>query len=168
MTTIDLVFLAAAALFTLLGAYWGLIRQLLSVVGLIVGTAAAGRYGTDVGVWLSSFISVAEVSNLLGYIAVLLLVSAAASLAASLLRLFAGLLFLGWLDHLFGAVLGFLQAVLAAGALLLGLAAFPIEPLAGAVQASQLAPIVLVLSLPLTAVLPELFSTAVLYWQSLR
>jgi membrane protein required for colicin V production len=161
MNNLDLALLIGAAIFTLLGIYWGLIRQVLSIIGLLVGVALGGRYGPDVAVWLSSFVSDSSLAGVLGFIAVVVLVSALASVIASVLRIFVGLLFLGWLDHLLGGVLGLVQAVLAGTVLLVALVAFPVQGWSDAVAGSQLAAPFLRLSGPITAMLPDFFGNAV-------
>jgi len=161
MNTLDLVLLIGAALFTALGVYWGLIRQVLALVGLLVGVAAAGRYGPEVAGWLSSFVADPTLADAIGFIAVVALVSAVASLIASVLRIFAGLLFLGWLDHLFGGLLGLIQAVLVGTLILVWLVAFPVEGWSEVVAASRLAEPFLYLSGPITALLPDSFASAV-------
>ena len=161
MNTLDYTILIGAALFIILGIYWGLIRQVLSLVGLVVGVAMAGRYGPEVADWLSSFVADPVFAGAFGFIAVLLLVSAAASLVASLLRIFAGLLFLGWIDHLLGGVLGLFQATLAAAALLLGMATFPLPAWSEALGNSALAEPLLRVGGVFTPILPELFQSTI-------
>jgi membrane protein required for colicin V production len=161
MNNLDLTLLIGAGGFVLLGVYWGLIRQVLAITGLIVGVAMAGRYGPDVAAWLSSFITDPNLAGIIGFAAVLLLVSALASLAASALRLFVGLLFLGWVDHLLGGLLGLGQAVLAGAALLIGLVTYPAPAWSAAVESSALAAGLLRAGGLLTAMLPEMFGAAV-------
>ncbi|MEF3273202.1 MAG: CvpA family protein [Chloroflexus sp.] len=161
MTNVDFVIVGVLGLFVILGFYWGLIRQVLAVVGLVVGLMLAGQYGTDVAVWLGSFIPEPNLAQTLGFVAVLLLVSSTASLLASLLHMLAGLMFFGWLDHLFGAILGLLQGVLAVTAVLIVLVVFPVDPWSGWLRSSLLAGWLLRLGEPLTLLLPELFATAV-------
>jgi len=157
MNELDYVLLIGGALFTLLGIYWGLIRQVLSLAGLVVGVIVAGRYGPDVAAWLSSFIGDPTVAGAIGFLALLFLVSSLASLAASALRLFAGLLFLGWLDHLLGGILGLVQGVLAGAVLLLAMVAYPLPLWSDAVNGSQLAEGLLRVSGLLTPLLPTFF-----------
>jgi membrane protein required for colicin V production len=161
MNNLDLTLLIGAGGFVLLGVYWGLIRQVLAITGLIVGVAMAGRFGPDVAAWLSSFIAEPGLAGVIGFAAVLLLVSTIASLIASLLRIFAGLLFLGWIDHLLGGVLGLVQAVLAGAVLLIGMLAFPSSAWSSAVESSALAGGLLRVGGVLTALLPTMFGTAV-------
>lgn len=161
MNNLDWILVVGAAVFTLMGVYWGLIRQVLSIVGLLVGIAVAGQYGPDVAAWLSSFLADPLLANVIGFLAVLLLVSSAASLIASILRIFVGLLFLGWLDHLLGGVLGLAQAVLAGAILLVGMVTFPLSAWSDSVGTSALAGALLRVGSPLTALLPEIFNAAV-------
>jgi membrane protein required for colicin V production len=158
---LDYVILIVAGASTILGIYWGLIRQVLAIVGLLVGVALAGRYGPDVAVWLGSFIDDPAVAGVIGFIAVMLLVSAAASLIASLLRIFAGLLFLGLFDHLLGGVLGFAQAMLVIAAMLVAMVTFPLPLWSDAIGDSTLAAPFLQFSGILTPMLPEMFTNAV-------
>ncbi|RRR67454.1 MAG: CvpA family protein [Candidatus Viridilinea halotolerans] len=126
MNGLDLIILIVLGLFFTLGLYWGLIRQVLAVVGLIVGVMVAGRFGGNVADWLSSFISDPMVTGALGFLGLLMLVSSIASLIASILHTFVGLLFLGWLDHLLGGLLGLLQASIAVTVLVVVMHAFPL------------------------------------------
>ncbi|MCG8348893.1 MAG: CvpA family protein [Chloroflexales bacterium] len=158
MNTLDMIVLIMLALFTALGVYWGLIRQVLSIVGLLVGVAMAGRYGPEVAAWLSSFSTSGQVIDIAGFIAVLVGVSAIASLIASLLRLFVGLLFLGWVDHLLGGILGLIQGLLASAAVLIALVTFSVWQ--ESVADSRLADALLWVGKPLTFLLPEIFRVA--------
>jgi membrane protein required for colicin V production len=139
MNGLDYAILLGMGFFFIMGLYWGLIRQVLAIVGLVVGIIVAGRYGPTVTDWLSSFMADPMLAGVLGFMGVLLLVSALASLVASLLHSFVGLLFLGWLDHLLGGLLGLVQAGLAAAVLLVAMVAFPLPFWSPAVANSSLA-----------------------------
>ena len=139
MSTLDIVLLAVIAFCGVLGIYWGMIRQVLALAGLLAGVALAGRYGGRVADWLSSFITSPAVAQLLGFLLVLIAVSAAASLLATLIRRFVGLLFLGWLDHLIGGMLGLAQGMLVVAIVLLVVALFPFTALPGALADSRVA-----------------------------
>jgi membrane protein required for colicin V production len=140
MNSIDIIIAIVALLFGVLGVYWGLIRQVLALVGLIAGIVLASRYSGTVGDALSSFVNNDMLALVLGFALVLIAVSSAASLLASLLRRFVGLLFLGWLDHLIGGLLGLLQGLLACTVILLVAATFPLALWTPAVADSQFAP----------------------------
>lgn len=139
MNGVDIFFLVILLLFSALGFYWGFIRQVLSLAGLLTGIVLASRYGASLADSLLPFVRNDTVANSLGFIIVLLAVSAIASLLASLLRSFVGLLFLGWLDHLIGALLGLIQAVLLSTVLVAVAATFPNAVWADALRSSQFA-----------------------------
>jgi membrane protein required for colicin V production len=161
MSGLEMTLLATLAAFGLLGVYWGLIRQVLSLAGLVAGIVLAGKYGSVVAGWLTSFTSDLPLANTMGFIFVLIAVSAAASLIASLLRFFVGLLFLGWLDHVLGGVLGVLQAVLAIAAVMVVAVTFPQPSWTEAIQSSQIALLLLRVGSLASTLLPEMFGAAV-------
>jgi len=140
MSTLDTLLIVIILLCGILGLYWGLIRQVLSVAGLIAGLVLASRYGERVADWLSSFITNATMVQVLGFLFVLIAVSSAVSLLATLLRRFVGLLFLGWLDHLLGGVLGLIQGMLICTVVLIVAAVFPTEAFGNALADSRVAP----------------------------
>jgi len=140
MSTLDTVLIVVIVLCGILGIYWGFLRQVLSVAGLIAGLVLASRYGERVADWLSSFITNDTAVQALGFLLVLIAVSAIVSLLATLLRRFVGLLFLGWLDHLIGGVLGLIQGALLCTVILLVAAVFPTAAFADALANSRVAP----------------------------
>ncbi|MCU0490845.1 MAG: CvpA family protein [Chloroflexaceae bacterium] len=161
MNTFDLAALIIVVVSTALGLYWGVIRQILSVLGLLVGIAVAGRYGGEVALWLTSFITSEAFAGVLGFFIVLIFVSVLASLVASLLRIFVGLLFLGWLDQALGAVLGLIQGVLICAILAVGLVTFRVPELEQTIQTSVILESLLRVGNALTFLLPDAFRTAV-------
>jgi membrane protein required for colicin V production len=161
MSGLDIALIILLVLFTALGFYWGLIRQVLALAGLLVGVVLAGRYGPEVAGWLTSFTNNDMLASAGGFVAVLVGVSALASFLASLLRIFVGLLFLGWLDRLLGGVLGLVQAIVAGAALLVVAVTFPQPAWAEAVQASRLAGSLLRVGSVAALLLPETFRAAV-------
>lgn len=138
-TTIIVIVLFSA----LLGLYWGAIRQALSLFGLLAGLALAHAHTVEVADLLSSVLPNYTLSLVVAFILIMISVSAAASLIASLIRKFAGLLFLGWADHAIGAVLGALQAAFFCSAVLLVANAIPNSSWQPALQESQFAPVLM-------------------------
>ena len=140
MNTLDALLLVVLVMCAALGLYWGLIRQMLAVVGLIAGIVLATRYGGRVADSLTSFISNDMATQVLGFLFVLIAVSAAASLLATILRRSVGLLFLGWADHLLGGLLGLFQGALACTVILMVMALAPSERFASALADSRIVP----------------------------
>jgi membrane protein required for colicin V production len=131
------------------------------VAGLIAGIVLATRYGGRVADALSSFISNDMATQVLGFLFVLVAVSAAASLLATILRRSVGLLFLGWADHLIGGLLGLFQGALACTVILMVVALAPTERFADALAGSWLVPwLARAGSVALLPFLPDSFQAA--------
>ncbi|MBC8159629.1 MAG: CvpA family protein [Roseiflexaceae bacterium] len=155
MNFIDILIIAVVIVSGVLGLYWGIIRQILSLVGLIAGIVLAGRYGPNVAEWLSSCVPDTRAVDIIAFALVVIAVSSAASLLASLLHRFVGLLFLGWADHLLGGVLGLLQGALTATVLIAVIAANPTGQISAALRDSQFAAPVLQSFDVVLALMPE-------------
>jgi membrane protein required for colicin V production len=125
MITVDLVIIIISVLFTTLGFYWGAIRQLLAVTGLLASIVMASRFASSVADVLQGMIADDAVAMLTAVLLIMMAVSGSASLMASLIQHYYGLIALGWVDHIIGALLGTLQAVLLSVMVLLVMAAFP-------------------------------------------
>jgi membrane protein required for colicin V production len=119
MSTLDLILIGIVLAFTLVSAAWGVVRQAIAVVGLIIGIMLAGAYSEQIGSWFG-FIGDKPTATGVAYILIIVVISSAFSIVASVLYFVVGLLFLGLLDHALGAVLGFVQGVLAVGVILVG------------------------------------------------
>jgi membrane protein required for colicin V production len=139
MNSVDIAIIVVILLFGALGIYWGLIRQLLALAGLLAGVIFASRYGDAAADALTSFIANDAVAELLGFTLVLVGISALASLLASLLQRFAGLLLFRWLDELAGGLLGLFQGLIACAVVALLAVAFPLPTWSAAIADSQIA-----------------------------
>lgn len=158
MNGLDWAIIAIIGLGTALGFYWGVIRQVLSIVGLVAGIAVASKNYESLAELLSGLFPTApDMLKLVSFLLIITLVSLVVSAIATALRMFVGLLFLGWLDHVLGGALGLLQSTLLVSALLAAMTAFPAVGSTELVAGSQLAPrfdLPVRLSLPL---MPERF-----------
>ena len=139
MNLLDILIGIILALAGIAGYYWGLVRQILALAGLAAGLAVAGRYGSDAADALISFTASRAVAKVGGALTLLALVSGSASLLASLLQLYVGLIVFGNLDHGLGAALGVVHAALLITALGQVIRAYPLEPWTTMVRDSTLA-----------------------------
>jgi membrane protein required for colicin V production len=157
----DTVIVAVVLFCGALGLYWGLIRQVLAIAGLFAGIAVASAYERDVATLLSSVVSVETIARTVAFILILVAVSGLASLIASILRKFVGLIFLGWADHLAGGVIGLVQGVLVCATVIILSAALPNELWSPAIAESQFAqPLVQFAGGVLFRILPDSFELA--------
>ncbi|WP_287045221.1 CvpA family protein [Herpetosiphon sp.] len=159
MTILDWVLIGILLWYSVLGFYWGTIRQLLALAGLITAIAIAGRIYPGVTDLLISLIPATAPGfiSVFAFLLSLLAVTALVSAIATWLRLKVGLLFLGRADHVIGALLGLVQGIVLIGACLAGCVGLPQIGIIDAIQQSSLAeywgPVVLVI----VNLLPETF-----------
>jgi membrane protein required for colicin V production len=107
------------------GILLGAIRQLLAVTGLLASIVVASRFAPSVSDALHGVITDDAVAMLIAVLLIMMAVSGSASLIASIIQHYYGLIALGWIDHIIGALLGTLQAILLSVMVLLVTAAFP-------------------------------------------
>ena len=100
-----------------MGLKRGLIKSALSLAGLIIGVVLAGNLYSSLSNILT-FISNEDAANIVAFILILVLVMAIATVLARLLKFAAQIVMLGWVDHIGGAVFGFLMGAILWGALL--------------------------------------------------
>jgi membrane protein required for colicin V production len=144
MNWLDIAILAVIVISTLMGIFWGLIRQIIAIFGLVGGIIVAGRFYEPVAEFLhgkdgGGLVADANWSRIIAFVGILIIFSLALGVVGSVLRVLAKLLFLGWLDHLLGGILGFLMAVTLAVPLLVVATVFPVPGLSDAVRTSQVA-----------------------------
>ncbi len=141
MNVLDILIGVILALAGIAGYYWGIVRQVLALAGLAAGIAVAGRYGSSAADALMSFLDDRAIAEIGGALILLALVGGTASLIASLLQLYVGLLIAGKADHGTGALLGIVHAALLVTALALIVQAHPVEPWGSMLRGSALIPV---------------------------
>jgi membrane protein required for colicin V production len=139
---LDIVIIIGLAWFTFAGLTAGLIREIASVAGLILGVIVAGRYYSALGEKLV-FISNGETANIAAFLIIFLSIALAAHLLARLLRGIASMLLLGWADRVGGALFGFGKGFVLVEALLIVFTKFPFLGMGGVISQSRLAPVFL-------------------------
>ena len=102
----------------------GLIRSLISLLGVAVGILAACWYTPVVARYFLRWMRTLALAEIIAFVLILLAVYLVAALIGRLLRGAATAVGLGLLDRLAGAVFGFVRGVLLLAALLLPLAPF--------------------------------------------
>ena len=117
MNWLDIILIIALVGSAFIGLRLGIIKAVLSLVGLIVGVVLAGNFYEPVSSWFG-FISNDNAANTVAFILILVGVMLLAALLARLLKLAASITMLGWVDRIGGAVFGFLMGAILLSALL--------------------------------------------------
>ena len=117
MNWLDIIIAIILVVNIFVGLRAGLIRMVVSLIGLILAIFLAGHYYQALADRLT-FITSDRVAGIAAYIVILVLVMILAAGVAWILSKVASLVMLGWLNHLGGAVLGLLTAGVFIGAIL--------------------------------------------------
>jgi len=144
MNWFDIVIFVVIVASTLLGIFWGLIRQIIAIFGLVGGILIAGRFYGPVSEILhgkdgGGLVADANWARIVAFVGILIIFSLALGVVASILRVLVKLLFLGWLDHLLGGILGFIMAITLVAPILVVATVFPVPGLSEATMSSQVA-----------------------------
>jgi membrane protein required for colicin V production len=139
MNWLDVVVILMLVGFTLAAYSSGLIREVITLVAVVAGILIAGalyeRLATDVLV----FIDDVDAAHAIAFLSLFGGVYLLGQIGAYVLKTGAALLMLGPLDHLGGAVFGFVKGVVVVEMLLIVFAAYPSLALDGAVNNSLIA-----------------------------
>ncbi|GBD14827.1 Colicin V production protein [bacterium HR25] len=161
MNWLDAVIILILAWFTINAFRAGLVREVVTLAGIVLALGIAGFYydnlAQDVLLFINNDISARVVAFLLLFASVFLI----SQLVAFLLRGLVAILMLGWADHLAGTVLGFLKGLIIVEALLILFVTYPRLGLEDAIRGSALAPIFLDFAPVLLRLLPGEFRDAV-------
>ena len=127
MTVLDFLVLLVVSVSVVSGATKGIIRVIVSVAFTVAGLVLAAHlymYGADL---LRIFVA-SWLANLLGFIAVFVVVVVAGSLLAWRLRKAVKRARMSWADHMLGGALGLIRGWLICSVIYLALTAFPVKP----------------------------------------
>ena len=164
MNWVDIAILCTIVGSTLAGFFWGIIRQAVSIIGLWGGIILAGRlyqpvadllHGPDGG----GIIADASWAKIIAFGLVIIVFSLLLGILGSVLRLVLKLFFLGWVDNVLGALLGFLTSLVFVTSLLVVAIVFPVPNVSEAIKESVLAQWVGGFTPVVLAMLPPEFQT---------
>ncbi|MGQ9572946.1 MAG: CvpA family protein [Dehalococcoidia bacterium] len=161
MNWLDPVIVIVIAWFTFAAFRAGIIREVVTVLALVVGVLAAGFYYNDLAQDVLLFIDDDTAANVLAFVMLFGSAALGGQLAAFLLKQVAGLLCLGWLDHLAGAAFGFLKGLILVEVFLILFTTYPYLGLGDAIRGSAIAPLFLDRGPVLLKLLPSEFNDAV-------
>jgi len=117
MNWLDIVIIVALIIPAFIGLKQGIIKAALSLAGLIIGVVLASNLYQPLARVLG-FIPNEDIANVVAFVLILVVVMVIATLLARLLKFIASVVMLGWVDHVGGAIFGFLIGAILCGALL--------------------------------------------------
>ncbi|MFH1021240.1 MAG: CvpA family protein [Pseudomonadota bacterium] len=110
MTAIDFGLIVIIFIFLVRGIWIGFVRQLASLMGLILGYLFAGRYYEQISPRLSSVIPSPQFCFLVTYALLFLAVFFGVMALGFVLKKVMSVSFLGWFDRLMGGIFGLVKA----------------------------------------------------------
>ena len=117
MNWVDIVIIIYLCISVLMGLMEGLIRTVLSIVGVIVGIMLASHFYKQLGNILT-FTSNKNWANIAAFVIILVAVMIVAAIIGLILRSIIKTIMLGWVDKLGGAAIGLFLGALSISALL--------------------------------------------------
>jgi membrane protein required for colicin V production len=119
MTTVDWIIIAVAGFSILLGLLRGVVREVLSLAGWIVGIVLAFQYSEALGAALPIEMPASGLRTALGAVLIVILALLVAALIGAALRALLTAVRLSAADRMLGAGFGALRALLVVGLLVL-------------------------------------------------
>jgi membrane protein required for colicin V production len=141
LSWVDLIIVAVIAWFTFRAYSNGLIREVVTLGAVIIGAILAGLFYDNLADNLDFLIESQTTRRLISFAAIFIGIVVAGHLLAAILKTTAALLLLGPIDHIGGAVFGFIKGLILVQVALIAFAVFPaIETVSRSVDDSRLAP----------------------------
>ena len=160
MNWLDGVILALLVWFIFAAFTAGFIREVVTIVSVILGVVLAGLFYERLADDLKTFIDSDRAARIAAFLAIFGATALAGHVAAMLLKETASLLMLGTFDQLAGAAFGFAKGVVIIQVLLIVFATYPSLGLGNAIKDSSLSPLFIEKAPILLKVLPAEFDAA--------
>jgi membrane protein required for colicin V production len=157
---LDGVILAVLIWFIFAAFNAGFIREVVTVVSIVLGVVLAGLFYERLADDIGTFVDSERAARTIAFLVIFGAVALAGQVTAMLLKETAGLLMLGTFDHLAGAVFGLAKGVVIIQVLLILFATYPSLGLGEAISDSKLSPVFTERAPILLQVLPAEFDAA--------
>ncbi|THB76137.1 MAG: CvpA family protein [Desulfobacteraceae bacterium] len=112
MNIFDIAIIIIVSFCLIRGLFKGLIREVAGIIGVIAGFYGAYTYYKLAGPYLAEWIQAAAYQNLVAFCGLFCLIVVGVSLVSVIIRKLLKVVFLGWVDFLFGMIFGAAKGVL--------------------------------------------------------
>jgi len=124
MNDLDMTIVFIIAISTVAAVGRGIVIELLSLTGLVMGLILAGKYYSEAAEKLMVWLHIQALADMAGFLVIVVGTLLFATWLGHYLHRLAKYSGLGWLDSLLGAVFGFVRGAVAVTAAMMALAAF--------------------------------------------
>jgi len=154
MNLLDWILITLMGLSTLYGLFRGLIKEVISLLAVIIGLVGASRFYEEASLLLKNLGLREPAAKILSFVILFIILFIALVLIGKLLHQFIHALFLGWLNRLGGTGFGFIRGIVVSGITILILT-ITLSEKAPILTESKLAPQVMNISKVLLSLVPE-------------
>ena len=156
MNGLDIIFLIIIGASVLYSVIRGLVREIFSLLSIILGFFGASCGYAVMSDWLRRWVENETLAQILGFAILFILIALAINLLGMALTRLVKKMDLSWADRLGGAAFGFLKAILLIAIILFMLTAF-LPPKSKLLSESKISPIALTIARQLSYLVPEKF-----------
>lgn len=136
------------------GIFRGLLKEMSSLIGVLVGFYAAYTYYNELGKYLKKWITDPNYINTLSFLLIFICVFLIISILGIIIKYILKIVFLGWVDRVFGAVFGISKGILIGSVLLIVFSAF-LSGNSNIIKTSKTAPYLSAISNKMIKVTPK-------------
>lgn len=140
MNWLDILFLSIIGISSFLGLWRGLVREVFTFLGIVGGALIAGRTYELVLPFVEKFISSANLAKIVSFILIFLVAAILIHLLGVVISKLFKILFLGWLNRIFGLLFGLIKGVAIVLVAILLLSKFPLASSKKLLEDSIVAP----------------------------
>jgi len=136
------------------GIFRGLLKEISSLIGVLGGFYAAYTHYKGAGIYLKRWISDPNYINILSFLIIFLCVFLIISALGIVIKYVLKIVFLGWVDRVFGGAFGILKGILIGSVLLVVFTAF-LSKDSNMIKNSRLSPYITTISDKMIKVTPK-------------
>lgn len=154
MNLLDVILIAVIAFSSVYGLFKGLVKEVISLLALIIGLIGASRFYEGASPLLKDLGLGEQVARILSFIILFIVIFVALILIGKLIHKLVHAIFLGWLNRLGGIGFGFIRGIIVSGIIIMILTIILSEK-APILSESKLTPHIMSISKVLVSLVPD-------------
>jgi membrane protein required for colicin V production len=154
MNLLDVILIVVIAFSSVYGLFKGLVKEVISILALIIGLIGASRFYEGASSLLKDLGLGEQAARILSFIILFIVIFVALILIGKLIHKFVHAIFLGWLNRLGGIGFGFIRGIIVSGIIIMILTIILSEK-APILSESKLAPHIMSISKVLVSLVPD-------------
>ena len=154
MNLLDVILIVVIAFSSIYGLFKGLVKEVISLLALIIGLIGASRFYEGTSPLLQDFGLGEQAARILSFIILFIAIFVALTVIGKLIHKLVHAIFLGWLNRLGGVGFGLIRGIIVSAIIIMILTMIPSEK-APILSKSKLAPHIMSVSRILVSLVPD-------------